>query len=156
MRPDDYIRARTTEPVRPNRLRLVQRAPKPSSLSPRMRSTQPRWTCEPKQISAAPQHSRNFEEPALSTEKHMNELLDWLRLQKGGVRTYTQFCQKALALRRPGAASCRSCWTFRGRLRWRATLPRCCGARSQPADPACRKGRASELRWPAGTGRPPQ
>src|SRR6516165_6419301 len=29
----------------------------------------------------------------------MNELLDWLRLQKGGVRTYTQFCQKALALR---------------------------------------------------------
>jgi len=35
----------------------------------------------------------------LSTEKHMNELLEWLRLQKGGVRTYTQFCQKALALR---------------------------------------------------------
>jgi len=29
----------------------------------------------------------------------MNELLDWLRLQKGGVGTYTQFCQKALALR---------------------------------------------------------
>ena len=52
-----------------------------------------------KQISAAPQHSLNFEEPALSTEKHMNELLDWLRLQKGGVGTYTQFCQKALALR---------------------------------------------------------
>src|SRR5262245_33189886 len=50
-----------------------------------------------KQISAAPQHSLNFEEPALSTEKHMNELLDWLRLQKGGVGTYTQFCQKALA-----------------------------------------------------------
>ena len=29
----------------------------------------------------------------------MNELLEWLRLQKGGVGTYAQFCQKALALR---------------------------------------------------------
>lgn len=33
----------------------------------------------------------------------MNELLDWLRLQKGGVRTYTQFARRRSrsALRNP-------------------------------------------------------
>ena len=29
----------------------------------------------------------------------MNELLDWLRLQNGGVRTFAEFRHKALALR---------------------------------------------------------